>query len=120
MDNERDFFTVTLRVGDGTHTVGFAGRGRTSGHDITWTAAFNGEGLSITPQPVKAAKWDGEVWTYEDGDAIPAAPLTDLLDSLGRSLQAVVNGADAAAGRAYEAAIEAGFGAIPTQRILFL
>jgi hypothetical protein len=120
INDPSDMFEVTVRVGDPLYTVGYAGRARLSGIDLKWTATISHEGVGVNPEPAGPATWDGETWTLDTGEVVPQDTLEALMNGLAHTLQAVTNGAEAAATAAYSEAISAAFGDLRTQRILFV
>jgi len=115
-----DSFEILARVGDTTRTLGYAGRARVDGHPFTWTAEVHDSGMSLDPKPVAPATWDSEKWTLEDGTVVDPEKLMTLMSGLGRTLQAVTNGAADAAARAYTETLDNAFGEIALQRAIFL
>lgn len=100
-----DTFEVTVRAGDDTRTVAFAGRGRFSGVSLTWVAEVLPD-LTVSVHPTFAAE----------------APegIDHLLDSMAHALSTSAAKASEAAAAAYRASVAETLGDVPVQRALFL
>jgi hypothetical protein len=99
-----DSFEVSMRAGDDTRTVAFAGRALFRDVRLTWVAEVRSDGIAIHP-------------TY-DGEAPEGAEA--LLDGMADILGRTVAQANASAANAYRAAITESLGELTVQRALFL
>lgn len=100
-----DTFEVTVRAGDDTRTVAFAGRGRISGIPLTWVAEVHPD-FTVSIHP-----------TFAEDAPEGIGP---LLDGMAHALSEAAAKAAETAAAAYRASFTETMGDIPVQRALFL